>query len=50
VAVHWLVTEEGDVEVAQLHSSVEVVAVCSQLERRPPPLPRVRSLRATSAP
>lgn len=43
-------TEEGDVEVAQLHSLVEVVAVCIQLERRLPPLPRARSLLATSAP
>lgn len=47
---HWLVTEEGDVEVAPLRLTAEVVAERTQLERHPPPLPRVRSLLATSAP
>ena len=46
----WLVAVEGDVEVAQLRLAVHVVVGRIQLERRPPPLPHVRNLLATSAP
>lgn len=50
MGVHWLVMQEGGAEVAPLRLTVEVVAERTQPERRPPPLPRVRSLLATSAP